>query len=189
MCKKHESTDNWLRVNHHPHKGLNNISAMYKAMGTEHVQVNTIRINSDTQSQERSEIPKIEELLPLSDEQRNSKEERHNEASMKHINEIPIEKASSPYEVIQIKTEDRLMSAVIIYDTGSEVSLCNYETEPIVTSTKEERKKIAISTINSMQTRLVQVCKLNLKNDQTIEAIMIPNMKLQLQPQTIPNHW
>ena len=105
------------------------------------------------------------------------------------INEIPIEKASSPYERIQIKTEDRLMSAVIIYDTGLEVSLCNYETVPIVTSVKEESKKIAISTINSVQTRLVQVCKLNLKNDQTIEALMIPNMKLQLQPQTIPNHW
>ena len=91
--------------------------------------------------------------------------------------------------MIQVKTDDKLMSAVIIYDTGSEISLCNYETEPIVTSAKEERKKIAISTINSVQTRLIQVCKLNLKNDQTIEAIMIPNMKLQLQPQNIPNHW
>ena len=40
-----------------------------------------------------------------------------------------------------------------------------------------------------MQTRLVQVCKLNKKNDQTIEALMIPNMKLQLQLRTIPNHW
>ena len=35
----------------------------------------------------------------------------------------------------------------------------------------------------------MQVCKLKLKNDQNIEAIMFPNMKLQLQPQNIPNHW
>ena len=48
----------------------------------------------------------------------------------------------------------------------------------MVASTKEERKNIAISTINSVQTRLIQVCKLDLKDDQTIEAIMIPNMKL-----------
>ena len=76
------------------------------------------------------------------------------------INEIPIEKASSPYEVIQIEAKDKLMSAVIIYDTGSEVSLCNYETKPIVTSVKKERKKIMISTINSVQNGLMQVCKL-----------------------------
>ena len=81
------------------------------------------------------------------------------------------------------------MSVVIIYDTGSEVSLCNYETKPIVNSAKRERKNITISTINSIQSGLMQVCKLDLKNGQTIEAIMIPNMKLQLQPQNIPNHW
>ena len=56
---------------------------MYKALGTENVKVNTIRINLDTQSQEWSEIPKIEELSLLSDEQGNSEEEGHNEVSMK----------------------------------------------------------------------------------------------------------
>ena len=147
---------------------------MYRAIGTKHVEMNTIRTNLDTQSQERFETPKIEELPLLGDKQGNSKEEGHSEASMKHINEIPIEKASSPYEVIQIKTEDRLMSAVIIYDTGLDVSLCNYETVPIVTIAKEEKEKMAIRTINSVQTRLVQVCKLNLKNNQTIEALTIP---------------
>ena len=81
----------------------------------------------------------------------------------KTINEIPIERASSPYEVIQIEAKDKLMSAVIIYDTGLEVLLCNYETKPIVTSAKKERKKITISTINSMQNGLMQVCKVNLK--------------------------
>ena len=109
---------------------------MLKAIRTEHVQINMIRINSDTQSQEKSKTPEIEELSPLGDEQENTKEEGHYEASMKPItiNEISIEKVSSPYEVIQIETKDKLMSAVIIYDTGSEVSLCNYETEPIVAS-------------------------------------------------------
>ena len=59
----------------------------------------------------------------------------------------------------------------------------------MVTSTKQERKKIAITSINSVQTRLIQVCKLDLDNGQTIEAVMIPNMKFRLQPEIIPNHW
>ena len=103
---------------------------MLKAIRTEHVQINTIRINLDIQSQERSETPEIEELLPLGDKQENSKGEGHCEADIKSItiNDIPIGEASSPYEVIQIQTESRLVSVVIIYDTGSEVSLCNYET-------------------------------------------------------------
>ena len=81
------------------------------------------------------------------------------------------------------------MSVVIIYDTGSEVTLCNDETGPMITNTKEERMRITISTINSEQTMLKQTCKLNLNNDQTIEAVKIPNMNFRLQPQIIPNQW
>ena len=81
------------------------------------------------------------------------------------------------------------MSAVIIYDTGSEALSCNQDTKPIVTNTKKERKKLAISTINNVQNGLMQLCKLKLKNNQNIEAIMLPRMKLQLQPQNIPNQW
>ena len=59
----------------------------------------------------------------------------------------------------------------------------------MVTNTKKERKKLAISTINNVQNGLMQLCKLKLKNNQKIEAIMLPRMKLQLQPQNIPNQW
>ena len=62
--------------------------------------------------------------------------------------------------MIQIKTEDRLKSSLIIYDIGSEVSLCNYETGPIVTNTKKGNKKVTISTINSVQAKLRQVYRL-----------------------------
>ena len=94
------------------------------------MQINTIRIKIGTQSQQRSGTPEIEELSPPGDEQENSKGEGHCEADIKSItiNNIPIGEASSPYEVIRIQTESRLVSVVIIYDTGSEVSLCNYET-------------------------------------------------------------
>ena len=75
------------------------------------------------------------------------------------------------------------MSAVIIYDTGSEFLFCNQDTKPMATNTKQERKKLAIGTINNVQKGLMQFCKLKLKNNQNIETIMLPRMKLQLQPQ------
>ena len=61
------------------------------------------------------------------------------------VNRVPIGEACSPYEVIQVQTESGLFRVVIIYDTGSEVSLCNYETGPIVSNTKRGNKKVMIS--------------------------------------------
>ena len=81
------------------------------------------------------------------------------------------------------------MSAVIIYDTGSEFSFCNQDTKPMASNIKKERRNLAISTINDVQSGSMQLCKLKLENDQDIEAIMFPSMKLQLQPQNIPNQW
>ena len=48
------------------------------------------------------------------------------------VNKIPIGKACSPYEVIQAQTENSIFPKFIIYDAVSDVSLCNYQTGPIV---------------------------------------------------------
>ena len=87
------------------------------------------------------------------------------------------------------KHQSGLFPIVIIYETGSEVSLCNYETGLVVADTIRENKKVTISTINSMQAKLRQVYILNLNNGWTMEAIMIHQMKLQLQSQIIPEVW
>ena len=94
------------------------------------------------------------------------------------VNQIPSKKACSPYEVIQAQTENGIFPIVIIYDTGSEVSLCNYETGPIVVDTKRGDKKVTISTINSIQAKLRKVYKLKVSDEWSLEAIMIPKMKL-----------
>ena len=88
-----------------------------------------------------------------------------------------------------VQTENGLFPIVIVYDTGSEVSLCNYETGPIVSDTKRGNKKVTISTINSIQAKIRQVYKLTLNDGWSMEAIMIPTMKLQLQAQVIPQAW
>ena len=145
-----------MRINHDPSKGIKNIDIMYKAIGANHVQVNSIRVRPSMQSQQRFRIAEIEELSQTDDEQESPKEENHGEVNVNPItvNRVPIGEACSPYEVIQVQTESGLFPIVIIYDTGSEVSLCNYETGPIVTNTKKGNKKVTISTINSVQAKL-----------------------------------
>ena len=54
---------------------------------------------------------------------------------------------------------------------------------------EKARRNLAISTINDVQSGSMQLCKLKLENGQDIEAIMLPSMELQLQPQNIPNQW
>ena len=67
------------------------------------------------------------------------------------VNRVPIGKACSPYEIIRVQTESGLFPIVIIYDTGTKVSLCNYETGPVVADMIQGNKKVTISTINSVQ--------------------------------------
>ena len=79
------------------------------------------------------------------------------------------------------------MSAVIIYDTGSEFSFCNQDTKSMASNIEKARRNLAISTINNVQSGSMQLCKLKLKNGRDIEAIILPSMELQPQPQNIPN--
>ena len=142
-CRKHENAQDWMRVNHDPSKGIKNIDIMYKAIGANHKQVNSIRVKPIMQSQQRFRIAEIEELSQTDDKQESPEIESHGEVNINPItvNRVPIGEACSPYEVIQIQTESGLFPVVMIYDTGSEVSLSNCERGPIVTNTKKGNKK------------------------------------------------
>ena len=89
-------------------------------------------MNESTQSQQRYGIADIEEW-PASDNSMEIMEAvSHSEANINPImvNKVPIGEACSKYEIIRVQTESGLFLIVIIYDTGSEVLLCNYETGP-----------------------------------------------------------
>ena len=155
---------------------------MYETIEADHVQVNSIRVKPSTQSQQMLGIAEKEELSQTDDEQESPEIEIHGEVNVNPItvNRVPIGEACSPYEVIQIQTESVLFPVVNLY---------NYETGPIVTNAEKGNKKVTISTINSIQAKLRQEYRLKLKDDWPMEEIMIPNMKLRLQPQVIPDHW
>ena len=116
----------------------------------------------NTQPQQRYGIANIEDSSLGKTEA-----ELHSEVNVNPImvNRVPIGKACSPYEIIRVQTESGLFPIVIIYDTGSEVSFCNYETGPIVSDTKRGNKKITISTMNTIQAKIKHAYKLVLKDE------------------------
>ena len=84
-------------MNHNPSKGVQNISKMYQAIGTEQIQVNTIRVKFSMEPQPGSGIAEIDKSSQLGNEQENSERESSNEADMKSITiyNIPMGEASS----------------------------------------------------------------------------------------------
>ena len=67
-CRKHQNAQDWMRENHDPSKGISNMDLMYRAIGAEHVQINSIRIRPTSPSQQEFEMAEIEELPQLEEE-------------------------------------------------------------------------------------------------------------------------
>ena len=152
-CRKHERAHHWLRVNHDPSVGNDNIVFMCRAIGYEHIQVNAIRVIADTRVQEKSELTRLEELSISGNRKLGHKSSQKLQERQEILTTggLQIPKASLPYEVIHIKAKDRQMSAVITYDTGSEFSFCNKDTELMASNIENARRNIMISTIDNLQ--------------------------------------
>ena len=92
-----------MRQNYDPKRGLKNIDEMYNEIGSNHVQINSVRIIRNQDPQPRSEIACIEELPP----EDNDIEEINDQIEEANVNPImvnrgPIGKACSPYKVIRV---------------------------------------------------------------------------------------
>ena len=105
-CRKHENAHDWMRVNYDPKKGVKNMDIMYNEIGTNHIQVNSIRVNESTQPQQRYGIADIEELPTVDIKMDEMEREVHSEVNVNPImvNRVPIGEACSPYEVIRVQT-------------------------------------------------------------------------------------
>ena len=56
-----------MRLNYDPKRGLKNMDEMYNEIGTNHVQVNSIRVIEDPEPQPRYGMANIEELPAAED--------------------------------------------------------------------------------------------------------------------------
>ena len=139
---------------------------MIDALRKDHVIINTVSIIPETQEKQVANVVDVEQL---EQHKRNDKpsEVTNDQASIHSImvNKILIGKACSPYEVIHIQTDKGMFPIIIMYDSGSEVTLCNYKAGPLIVETKKTNKKMTISTINSIQAKLKRVHKLKVRDD------------------------
>ena len=143
-----------MRANDQPKIGRGNLHVLFPC-APGHVQVNSVTIEPETQKEQELKRADIGDL-DQDEETNNPKVDSNEEETVTLVtaNKIPKKRACPPYEVIQVQTENGTFPIVIIYDTGSEVTLCNYETGLIVIDTKRDNKKITISTVNSIQAKL-----------------------------------
>ena len=131
-----------MRHNFDHKKGLENLFTMYKALGKEHVNVNSISASNSKHEKDKFVVAQIVEL-DQDNQLEDHSDEDNTEAGVHsiHTNKIPIGKACSPYEVIQVQTKNGLFRVVTSYDTGSENTLCNFETGPLVVDTKKRHTR------------------------------------------------
>ena len=100
------------------------------------------------------------------------------------VNHMKIGLACCPYEVVRVRTNSGIYPVTLIYDTGAQITLCNFKTGPLVIDTKLADKKV-----NSAQAKLRKIYTLTLGDDIQVDAILIPNLHLQLQSMRIPEEW
>ena len=78
---------------------------------------------------------------------------------------------------------------MLIYDTGAQVSLCNFETGPLLIESKQADRRVTISTIDSSKAKLRRIHTLDLGDGHKMDAILIPNLRLNLRTINIPEPW
>ena len=105
------------------------------------------------------------------------------------VNDLPIGRACSPFEILRIQTKTGCHPVVLIYDTGAQVSLCNPETSPLLIGTKQPNKNLTISTIESANSKQRGIHTLDLGGGQQMDAILIPTLQLKLKTIKTPEVW
>ena len=88
-----------------------------------------------------------------------------------------------------MKRGSNYFPVAIVYDTGSQLTLCNYETGPLLISSKPADRKVTISTVNSTKAQLRRIHTLTLGDDFQLDAVLIPNLRLHLRSMDIPDVW
>ena len=105
------------------------------------------------------------------------------------VNDLPIGRACSPFEILRIQTKTGCHPVVLIYDTGAQVSLCNPETSTLLIETKQTNKKLTISTIDGVNSEQREIHTLDLGNGQQMDAILMPTLQLNLETIKTPKVW
>ena len=70
----------------------------------------------------------------------------------------------------------RYFPVTLVYDTGAQVSLCNFESGPLLIRSRPADRRVTISTINSTRAKLRRIHTLTLGDGFKIDVILIPSL-------------
>ena len=157
-----------MKTNFDPQTGKKNLSNLLYGIPNYQATVNSLQV-----------IPDQPDTRRQSDEGVHAEQEDTQSHSIADIEEIPIEsdtayvqsvlvnkirigQACCPYEVIRIKVGAGYFPVTLIYDTGAQISLCNFETGPLLLRSKNADRRATISTINSTRAKLRRIHTLTL---------------------------
>ena len=175
-CPKHQAPQDSLLANFKPELGRKNLTNAWKDCNFDSALINSIQVRTNNQS---TGIADIEEL--------DGGDTAYVNAVL--VNQLRIGRACTPFEVIRVKTAAGYYPIVLIYDTGAQVSLCNYETGPVLIQSKQADRRVTISTISSSTARLRTIHTLDIGDGYKMDAILIPKLKLNLKTIDIPEEW
>ena len=150
---------------------------MWKEFDNNTAIINSIQIEADGQA---TEIADTQEVV-------DDEDKAYVRAVL--INDLRIGRACSPFEIIKVQTKSGCYPIVLIYDTGAQVSLCNFETGPLLIGTKQADRRVTISTVESSKAKLRRIHTLDLGDGYQMDAILIPNLRLNLRSIKIPEPW
>ena len=194
----HDLARDWFVKNHAPAKGWNNFTACKSAIGDSNVCIRYCSCNFDF---EKDEFPLEEQEHTFRKKAKEAAAELGmnggNQAVLANrpsnsiitINSVTLGSAACPSELVRVRTELCDYLVQIWYDSGAQVSVCNYQCGPLVTATRVSPRSIGITSINGISKKVRQIHQLSLGNGNTAEAILIPNMDLKVTLTGKPKCW
>ena len=189
QCAHHTTAQDWAKKNFNPSEGKKLLSGIRTHVPNYHATINSVQVKKqpiDSKTWNRtSEAPSH----GIADIEEISSNEDVAFVQSVLVNDIQIGKACCPYEVIRVKVGSSYFPVAVIYDTGAQLSLCNYETGPLLISTKPADKRVTISTVNSTKAKLRSIHTLEFSERFQIDAVLIPDLRLNLQSMEIPEEW
>merc|ERR1712240_704409 len=177
---KHQEPQEWLRRNFNPNIGLSNLynaGIRFRHSKNNSVLINTVQVEENIPDIKTNNVGNIvSNQTPMSVE-------------VMLVNDLPIGRACSPFEILRIQTKTGCHPLVLIYDTGAQVSLCNPETSTLLMGTKQANKNLTISTIDSVNSEQREIHTLDLGDGQQTDAILMPTLQLKLKTIKTPEVW
>ena len=95
------------------------------------------------------------------------------------INDIIVGNAIFPTELIRVKAYGIYYLVQVYYDTGAQVTLCNYKCGPQILASRVADRPIGIITVHGTIKKVRKIHKVCLGEKHSAEAILIPTLQLK----------